>query len=71
MDSQLRLATSGTSQGGQLNSLQNWKNSIVGARPLSGYSFLAVEERVTSSKGFELKTSWMTVSNANKWRSHK
>jgi hypothetical protein len=33
-----------------------WNRNFSGAQPLSGYSFLAVEERVSSSKGFELKT---------------
>jgi hypothetical protein len=44
-----------------------WKRDLSGARHFSGYSFFAVEKRVTSSKGFELKTSWMTISEAHAW----
>ncbi|MGJ8681813.1 hypothetical protein [Paraglaciecola sp.] len=28
---------------------------------------MAVEERVSSSKGFELKTAWMQVNEVNAW----
>lgn len=45
-----------------LNLPDNRVKRIVGERSLSGYSFLAVEQRITSSKEFELKTIRMTVS---------
>jgi hypothetical protein len=46
-------APSGTAQRDLLNWSNSWMKSIAFERLLFGYFFLAVEEKVTGSKGFE------------------
>ena len=66
MDSQLSFCASGTHEKRPTKFQLKLDEEFCEARPLSGYSFLAVEERVTRSHGCELKTAWMQVSFANK-----
>jgi hypothetical protein len=52
----LSLPLPGASANDLLNLPNNWMKSIALERLLFGYFFLAVEEKVTGSKGFESKT---------------
>ena len=61
----MSLPLPGASANDLLNLPNNWKKSIVIERLLFGYFFLAVEEKVTGSKGFESKTAWRRVSAAH------
>jgi hypothetical protein len=56
MDSQLSDVPPGADHRDLLNSQNNRMKSIALERRFSGYSFFAVEKRVTGSKGFESKT---------------
>jgi hypothetical protein len=56
MDRRLSDAPSGTAQRDLLNWSNSWMKSVALERHFSGYSFFAVEKRVTGSKGFESKT---------------
>jgi hypothetical protein len=52
----LSLSTSGTCTNDQLNLLGNWVKNIIASGFFLVTLFLAVEEKVTGSKGFETKT---------------
>ena len=56
MDRRLSGAPSGTAQRDLQNRINYWMKSIALERHFSGYSFFAVEKRVTGSKGLESKT---------------
>jgi hypothetical protein len=58
----LSLPLPGASASDLLNLQNNRMKSIALERLLFGYFFLAVEEKVTGSKGFESKLAWMPVS---------
>jgi hypothetical protein len=58
----MSLPLPGASANDLLNLHNNWKKSIAFERLLFGYFFLAVEEKVTGSKGFESKLERRPVS---------
>jgi hypothetical protein len=57
----LSFPSSGTTESDLLNLPDNWMKNITGERLLFGYFFLAVEEKVTGSKGFGSKLTRMSV----------